>query len=142
MLIDYDFERFQQTSPSQLTMNWILSVHFLNVTVKDDLASLIVESIINPRLQANRNYVVGEQFIAHTFLGHIYQKPYRESVERPTMNDKTVESNIGMDISYSHRNPLQTAIQNELAPPCNDTPLDIRQIYYPGNVDEKRMQTQ
>ncbi|GBC19980.2 hypothetical protein RIR_jg27080.t1 [Rhizophagus irregularis DAOM 181602=DAOM 197198] len=38
--------------------------------------------------------------------------------------------------------PLQTAIQNELAPPCNDTPLDIRQIYYPGNVDEKRMQTQ
>ncbi|PKC61693.1 hypothetical protein RhiirA1_539001 [Rhizophagus irregularis] len=88
MLIDYDFERFQQTSPSQLTTNWILfqvgifvtstfnspnQFIFLNVTVKDDLASLIVESIINPRFQANCNYVVGEQFIAHTFLGHIYQ---------------------------------------------------------------------
>jgi len=45
---------------------------FLNVTVKEDLASLISESIINPKLQPNRNYVVGE-FIAHTFLGHIYQ---------------------------------------------------------------------
>jgi len=98
MLIDYDFERFQQTPPSKLTTNWILfqvgifdieTTHFdistvtssfnspnqfifLNVTVKDDLASLIVESIINPGLQTNRNYVVGE-FIAHTFLGHIYQ---------------------------------------------------------------------
>ncbi|GES77178.1 hypothetical protein GLOIN_2v1800921 [Rhizophagus clarus] len=98
MLIDYDFERHQQPSPSNLTTNWILfqvgifdsetiqydistvtstfnspnQFIFLNVTVKDDLASIIVESITNPRLQANRNYVVGE-FIAHTFLGHIYQ---------------------------------------------------------------------
>ncbi|CAB4436259.1 unnamed protein product [Rhizophagus irregularis] len=99
MLIDYDFERFQQQSPpTQLTTNWILfqvgifdietiqfdistvtstfnspnQFIFLNVTVKDDLASLIVESITNPNLQTNRNYVVGE-FIAHTFLGHIYQ---------------------------------------------------------------------
>ncbi|RGB24771.1 hypothetical protein C1646_676108 [Rhizophagus diaphanus] len=95
---DYDFERFQQSPPTQLTTNWILfqvgifdtetiqfdistvtstfnspnQFIFLNVTVKDDLASLIVESIINPNLQTNRNYVVGE-FIAHTFLGHIYQ---------------------------------------------------------------------
>ncbi len=37
---------------------------------------------------------------------------------------------------------LQTAIQTELAPPYNNIPLDIRQIYYPGSVDEKRMQTQ
>ncbi|PKK73499.1 hypothetical protein RhiirC2_740701 [Rhizophagus irregularis] len=37
---------------------------------------------------------------------------------------------------------VPTAIQNELVSPCNDTPLDIRQIHYPGNVDEKRMQTQ
>ena len=36
---------------------------------------------------------------------------------------------------------LQTAIQTEL-PPYDNIPLDIRQIYYSGSVDEKRMQTQ
>ncbi|CAB4477379.1 hypothetical protein RhiirA5_428469 [Rhizophagus irregularis] len=58
MLIDYDFECFQQSPPSQITTNWILFqvVHIL-VTVKDDFASLIV---IYPNLQTNRNYVVGE----------------------------------------------------------------------------------
>ncbi|RIA83409.1 hypothetical protein C1645_786445 [Glomus cerebriforme] len=97
MLIDYDHDCVQKSS-IQHTTNWILfqvgifdietiqsdistvtstfnspnQFIFLNVTVKDDLASLIVESIINPKLQTNRNYVVGE-FIAHTFLGHIYQ---------------------------------------------------------------------
>ncbi|RIA98875.1 hypothetical protein C1645_748662, partial [Glomus cerebriforme] len=97
MLIEYDHECVQKLSIQHAT-NWILfqvgifdietiqfdistvtstfnspnQFIFLNVTVKDDLASLIVESIINPKLQTNRNYVVGE-FIAHTFLGHIYQ---------------------------------------------------------------------
>ncbi|RIA85087.1 hypothetical protein C1645_831341 [Glomus cerebriforme] len=37
---------------------------------------------------------------------------------------------------------LQTAIQNQLGPPYNNIPLDIRQVYYPGSVDEKRMQPQ
>ena len=97
MLIDYDSGYFRKIPYHQAT-NWILfqvgifdveTIHFdistvtstfnssnqfifLNVTVKEDLASLIVNSIINPRLPVNRNYVVGE-FIAHTFLGHVYQ---------------------------------------------------------------------
>ncbi|RGB36026.1 hypothetical protein C1646_758639 [Rhizophagus diaphanus] len=37
---------------------------------------------------------------------------------------------------------LQTAIQAELSPPYNNIPLDIRQIYYPRSVDERRMQPQ
>ncbi|GBB89936.1 hypothetical protein RclHR1_01680007 [Rhizophagus clarus] len=37
---------------------------------------------------------------------------------------------------------LQTAIQAKLSPPYNNILLDIRQIYYPGSVDEKRMQPQ
>ena len=37
---------------------------------------------------------------------------------------------------------LQTAIQTELAPPYDNIPLDIRQIYYPGSVNERCMQTQ
>ncbi|RIA86895.1 hypothetical protein C1645_828595 [Glomus cerebriforme] len=37
---------------------------------------------------------------------------------------------------------LQTAIQTKLKPPYNNIPLDIHQIYYPGSVDEKCMQTQ
>jgi hypothetical protein len=37
---------------------------------------------------------------------------------------------------------LQIAIQTELGPPFNNVPLDIRQIYYPGSVDERRMQSQ
>ncbi|GES77608.1 hypothetical protein GLOIN_2v1786101 [Rhizophagus clarus] len=41
-----------------------------------------------------------------------------------------------------HSYTLQTAIQNELAPPYNNIPFDIRQVYHPGSVDEKRMQTQ
>src|SRR3990170_2550079 len=39
-------------------------------------------------------------------------------------------------------NGLQTAIQTELGPPFNNVPLDIRQIYYPGSVDERRMQSE
>ena len=96
MLIDYN-EKTTALSPEHKT-NWVLfqvgifdtetisfdvskvtssfnspnQFIFLNVTVREDLASLITESIINPKLQPNRNYVVGE-FIAHTFLGHIYQ---------------------------------------------------------------------
>jgi hypothetical protein len=94
MLIDYDYQKL----PSHQATNWLLfqvgifdieTIHFdistvtstfnspnqfifLNVTVKEDLASLIVDSIINPKLQPNRNYVVGE-FVAHTFLGHVHQ---------------------------------------------------------------------
>lgn len=45
---------------------------FLNVTVKEDLAQLVVEVITSNKVQPNRNYVVGG-FIAHTFLGHAYQ---------------------------------------------------------------------
>jgi hypothetical protein len=37
---------------------------------------------------------------------------------------------------------LQTAIQAELSPPYNNIPLDIRQIYHPGSVDERRMRSQ
>ncbi|CAJ0768203.1 2062_t:CDS:2 [Entrophospora sp. SA101] len=36
---------------------------------------------------------------------------------------------------------LQTAIQNQLSPPFNNIPLDIRQIYYSGSVDERRMRS-
>ncbi|CAG8738699.1 18911_t:CDS:2, partial [Rhizophagus irregularis] len=62
---DYDFECFQQSPPSQITTNWILfQFIFLNVTVKDDFASLIV---IYPNLQTNRNYVVD---LLESFLGH------------------------------------------------------------------------
>ncbi|GBC04854.1 hypothetical protein RclHR1_05900001 [Rhizophagus clarus] len=39
-------------------------------------------------------------------------------------------------------NTLETSIQSELEPPYNNIPLDIRQVYYPGSVDERRMQTQ
>jgi len=96
MLIDY-MDYYHQI-PSKQATNWILfqvgifdieTIHFdistvtstfnspnqfifLNVTVKEDLASLTVDSIMNPKLQPNRNYVVGE-FIAHTFLGHVHQ---------------------------------------------------------------------
>ncbi|CAB4413338.1 unnamed protein product [Rhizophagus irregularis] len=45
---------------------------FLNVTVKEDLAQLVVEAITSKKIQLDRNYVVGD-FIAHTFLGHAYQ---------------------------------------------------------------------
>lgn len=45
---------------------------FLNVTVKEDLAQLVVEVITSRKIQHDRNYVVGD-FIAHTFLGHAYQ---------------------------------------------------------------------
>lgn len=45
---------------------------FLNVTVKEDLAQLVVEVMTSTKVQADRNYVVGG-FIAHTFLGHVYQ---------------------------------------------------------------------
>jgi hypothetical protein len=45
---------------------------FLNVTVKEDLAQLVVEAITSIKIQLDRNYVVGD-FIAHTFLGHAYQ---------------------------------------------------------------------
>ncbi|GBB92257.1 hypothetical protein RclHR1_01990029 [Rhizophagus clarus] len=34
---------------------------------------------------------------------------------------------------------LQTAIQNELAPPYNNIPFDIHQVYHPGILDERRM---
>ena len=37
---------------------------------------------------------------------------------------------------------LQTAIQNKLAPPYNNIPFDIRQVYHSGIMDEKRMQPQ
>src|SRR5690348_3438868 len=37
---------------------------------------------------------------------------------------------------------LQTAIQNQLGPPYNNIPFDIRQVYYPESVDERRMQPQ
>ncbi|CAJ0827855.1 3741_t:CDS:1, partial [Entrophospora sp. SA101] len=36
---------------------------------------------------------------------------------------------------------LQTAIQNQLAPPFNNIPLDIRQIYHPVSVEERRMRS-
>ncbi|CAG8633347.1 6312_t:CDS:1, partial [Diversispora eburnea] len=39
-------------------------------------------------------------------------------------------------------NALQIAIQNELASPFQNIPLDLRQIYYPGSTDERRMQQQ
>ncbi|CAI2169405.1 19180_t:CDS:2 [Funneliformis geosporum] len=45
---------------------------FLNITVKEDLAQLIVESIMSREIELDRNYVVGD-FVAHTFLGHVYQ---------------------------------------------------------------------
>ena len=37
---------------------------------------------------------------------------------------------------------LQTAIQSQLGHPYNNIPLDICQVYYPGSVDERRMQPQ
>ncbi|CAG8722958.1 7926_t:CDS:2, partial [Racocetra fulgida] len=45
---------------------------FLNVTVKEDLAQLVAEAIASDKVLPNRNYVVGD-FVAHTFLGHVYQ---------------------------------------------------------------------
>jgi hypothetical protein len=45
---------------------------FLNITVKEDLSQLVVESIVSKEIEHDRNYVVGE-FVAHTFLGHAYQ---------------------------------------------------------------------
>lgn len=45
---------------------------FLNVTVKEDLAMLIAETISSDKVLPNRNYVIGD-FVAHTFLGHAYQ---------------------------------------------------------------------
>ncbi|RIA82116.1 hypothetical protein C1645_788976 [Glomus cerebriforme] len=45
---------------------------FLNITVKEDLAQLVVEVIVSKEVELNRNYVVGD-FVAHTFLGHVYQ---------------------------------------------------------------------
>ncbi|CAG8562491.1 189_t:CDS:2, partial [Funneliformis mosseae] len=45
---------------------------FLNITVKEDLAQLIVETIVSREIQLDRNYVVGD-FVAHTYLGHVYQ---------------------------------------------------------------------
>ncbi|CAG8544878.1 21627_t:CDS:2 [Dentiscutata erythropus] len=45
---------------------------FLNVTVKEELAQLVAESIASDKVLPNRNYVVGD-FVAHTFLGHVYQ---------------------------------------------------------------------
>jgi hypothetical protein len=45
---------------------------FLNITVKEDLAQLVAESIVSREIELDRNYVVGD-FVAHTFLGHVYQ---------------------------------------------------------------------
>ncbi|CAB4377042.1 hypothetical protein RhiirA5_497997 [Rhizophagus irregularis] len=45
---------------------------FINITVKEDLAQLVVEAIVSKEIELNRNYVVGD-FVAHTFLGHVYQ---------------------------------------------------------------------
>src|SRR3954453_18413187 len=53
---------------------------FLNVTVKQELASLIAKSIVNPRVLPNKSYVTGEP-IAHTFLGHLYEVFNRDGVQ-------------------------------------------------------------
>ncbi|CAH1757776.1 1101_t:CDS:1, partial [Entrophospora sp. SA101] len=36
---------------------------------------------------------------------------------------------------------LQTTIQNQLSFPFNNIPLDIRQIFHSGSVDERRMRS-
>ncbi|CAI2182708.1 20023_t:CDS:2 [Funneliformis geosporum] len=88
---------------------------FLNVTIKEDLAQLVVESMISRTIQLNRNYVVGD-FIAHTFLGHVYQV-----------------ANNGM--KYNHKMPasiteFETSNQLRLAGIVSARPLP--RILYPG----------
>ncbi|GBC10466.1 hypothetical protein RclHR1_09650008 [Rhizophagus clarus] len=55
------------------------------------------------------------------------------------------QNNLTLIITLSRNGAvttLQTAIQNQLGSPYNNIPLDIRQVYYPGSVDERHMQPQ
>ncbi|CAI2191135.1 17880_t:CDS:2 [Funneliformis geosporum] len=146
LLLDY------HSSESPDKMNWVLfqvgifdieSIHFdistvtssfnspnqfifLNVTVKEDLALLISESIINTNLEPNRNYVVGE-FIAHTFLGHIYQ-----------VFNKGVQYDLNLPASI---NEFETTNQLRLSGIISARPLP--QIIFPNhnlNVNKLSME--
>ncbi|CAH1763552.1 7763_t:CDS:2 [Entrophospora sp. SA101] len=62
---------------------------FLNITVKDELAQLVVEAIISKKLLADRNYVIGD-FVSHTYLGHVYQV-----VNHGALFDENMPAEIG-----------------------------------------------
>ncbi|CAG8708301.1 21054_t:CDS:2, partial [Cetraspora pellucida] len=88
---------------------------FLNVTVKEDLAQLVAESIASDKVLPNRNYVVGD-FVAHTFLGHVYQV---------ANNGMQLDNSMPADISE-----FETTNQLRLSGIVSARPLP--RILYPG----------
>ncbi|CAG8730550.1 12081_t:CDS:2, partial [Gigaspora margarita] len=88
---------------------------FLNVTVKEELAQLIAESISSDKVLPNRNYVVGD-FVAHTFLGHVYQV---------ANNGMQLDNSMPADISE-----FETTNQLRLSGIVSARPLP--RILYPG----------
>ncbi|CAG8527103.1 1125_t:CDS:2, partial [Scutellospora calospora] len=90
---------------------------FLNVTVKEDLAQLVAEAIASDKVLPNRNYVVGD-FVAHTFLGHVYQV---------ANNGMQLDSSMPADISeFETTNQLRlsgiTRDRNLVSARCNNIP--------------------
>ncbi|RHZ69734.1 hypothetical protein Glove_279g20 [Diversispora epigaea] len=88
---------------------------FLNVTVKEDLAMLVAETITSKRVLPNRNYVIGD-FVAHTFLQHAYQV---------ANNGLQLDFNMPADISE-----FETTNQLRLSGIVSARPLP--RILYPG----------
>ncbi|CAG8645991.1 4766_t:CDS:2, partial [Diversispora eburnea] len=88
---------------------------FLNVTVKEDLAMLVAETITSEKVLPNRNYVIGD-FVAHTFLQHAYQV---------ANNGMQLDSNMPADISE-----FETTNQLRLSGIVSARPLP--RILYPG----------
>jgi hypothetical protein len=88
---------------------------FVNVTVKEDLASIIAKSIVDPKIIPNRSYTTGEP-IAHTFLGHVYNVfnefgvVFNKNMSALICDYKKVEySRLG---SFQDANPLTQILFN------------------------------